>query len=139
GWHPRARRASVGDPGHPMVPLQIALLGGVEVRLPTGQVLTLPGQTPPALLAYLTFGPGRWHTREEVCALLWPEVAAAQARQRLRQTLLILRRTLAPASSSWLVNRREAIAVDPDSVDVDVVAFERAVAEGTPEALARPA
>jgi DNA-binding SARP family transcriptional activator len=120
-----------------MARLQITLLGGVEARLRSGQVLSLPGQTVPALVAYLTAQPGRWHTREQLCALLWPEVQATQARHRLRQTLLMTRRALRRVDEGWLLNHGEAVAINPDRVDVDTVAFEQAVAEGTPEALAR--
>ena len=122
-----------------MAQLQITLLGGVEARLGSGQVLNLPGQTVPALVAYLTAQPGRWHTREELCALLWPEVRETQARHRLRQALLMARRALRGVDQGWLLNHGAAVAINPERVDVDIVAFEQAMAEGTPEALARAA
>src|SRR5262249_11707806 len=122
--------------GPPVAQLQVALFGGVETRLATGQVLSVPRQIAAALLAYLMVRPARWHTREALCALLWPDVAATEARHRLRQTLLMLRRSLAPGSRSWLLSTGDGIAVAPDKVAVDVVAFEQALAEGTPGALA---
>jgi DNA-binding SARP family transcriptional activator/tetratricopeptide (TPR) repeat protein len=115
--------------------LQIALFGGIEVRLPAGKVVALPGQTAPALLGYLTVRAGRWHTREDLCALLWPHVPATQARHRLRQTLLVLRRALAPVGSRWILNTREGIAVDGDGVEVDVLTFEKALAKRMPDAM----
>jgi DNA-binding SARP family transcriptional activator/tetratricopeptide (TPR) repeat protein len=117
--------------------LELSLLGGLEARLPSGQVLALPGRTGPALLAYLAVRPGRWHARDSVAALLWPEVPATRARHRLRQTLVVLRQALAPVGRTCLLDSGEALAVDADVVTVDVTAFESAAAESTPVALER--
>jgi DNA-binding SARP family transcriptional activator len=122
-----------------MARLHITLLGGFEARLPGGRVVTLPGQTAPALLGYLAMPPPRSHARDSLCALLWPDVPGPQARHRLRQTLLVLRRALLPAGRGWLHLTRDGIGLEREDVDVDVAAFERALAEGTPSALARAA
>lgn len=73
---------------------QLRLLGGFELsdgrsqlhRLPTRAMLLIL-----ARLARLALAPQRDHPREELIDLLWPEVALAVGRNRLRQALSSLR------------------------------------------------
>lgn len=123
-----------------MTRLGIRLLGGFEVRSPTGERLSLPTRKSEALLAYLALTPGRAHARDKLTALLWAETTDRQARQSLRQALFSLRRTLAgPSDSAVLVEDGDTVAVDPPTVDVDVAAFEQAARAGGPDALERAA
>ena len=71
--------------------------------------------------------------------LLWSDRGETQARASLRQALTELRRAVDGAGLSPLVVARDAVRLDRDSASVDVAAFERALAEGTPQALARAA
>jgi len=82
-----------------------------------------------SLLAYLALHRGTGQTRQQLSFLFWPDSPEAQARNNLRQLLHQLRRTwagctrwlsLGPNRLEW---RREL------AVDVDVEAFEHAVAQ----------
>ena len=119
-----------------MANLSLALLGGFEARLDGRGPLTLARHKVEALLAYLAAQPGQLHRRDKLAALLWADAPSARARHSLRQALAELRLALA-AAPSCLVERRDAVALDAAAVEVDVVTFERLVADGDPGALER--
>jgi DNA-binding SARP family transcriptional activator len=118
-----------------MAQVGVTLFGGVQVRLPSGQATAVPGRNAPALLGYLGVHAGQAHSRDKLAALLWPEAPAERARHSLRQTLVTLRQAL-PAGV--LVEVGDTIAL-AGTAAVDVGDFERAVAAGTPDGLARAA
>jgi DNA-binding SARP family transcriptional activator/RecA/RadA recombinase len=117
----------------------VSLLGGLDIRLASGVPLSLPMRKAQALLAYLGLRPGQEHSRDKLAALLWGERRDENARDGLRHVLVALRRSLATALPPPLLVEGQALALRPEAVEVDVVTFERRVAEGTPEALAQAA
>lgn len=119
-----------------MAGLQVFLLGGFQAHLSPGRPLAFHAKKAQALVAVLAVRPGERHTRQKLAALLWGDTSDKQAANSLRQTLFMLRKTLAGTSSA-LVETDRAIAFMADAIDVDVVSFERLVAEGTPDALER--
>jgi DNA-binding SARP family transcriptional activator len=118
-----------------MAGLKVRLLGGFEARLASGAPLSLPTKKAQALLAYLGLRPGQSHPRDKLAALLWGEKSDEQARGGLRHVLVALRRALAGAPPVALRIEGQTLALDPVGVEVDVVSFERRIAEGTPRAL----
>ena len=115
----------------------LTLLGGFELRLTDGAVADLPGQKDRALLAVLATASADEHSRERLAALLWSEHGDRQARDSLKQTLVRLRRCLGGIEGGVLRTDRQSIALDRAMVDVDVLAFERLVREGTLASLTR--
>jgi DNA-binding SARP family transcriptional activator len=122
-----------------MADLTLTLLGGFQARRASGAPVTLPMKKAQALLAYLAVSPGPSHARDKLAALLWGGKGDEQARDGLRHALVALRRALAGARRASLRIEGQLMSLDPATVDVDVVAFERQVAEGTPQALERAA
>src|SRR5262245_7838722 len=122
-----------------LVMLRLTLLGGFQARLGTGGALSLPSRKAQALLAYLGAHPGQAHPRDKLAALLWGESREAQARDGFRHALAALRRALPPTAPPILLATGQTLALNPAAADVDVVAFEQYVAEGTPEALEQAA
>jgi DNA-binding SARP family transcriptional activator len=118
-----------------MALLTFNLLGGFQVRLGDGRGLPVPTNKAQALLAYLALPPGRTHPRDKLAALLWGDRGDEQARHSLRQALVALRKALVGVRPLPLLVGGESIALDPAAVEIDVVAFERLVTEGTPAAL----
>ena len=114
----------------------LALLGGFEARLDGGALLAVPAKAQ-ALLAYLAARPGQAHPRDKLAALLWGGTGQEQARSNLRHTLFTIRQALRGVSPEILVAGAQAVALEPAVVDVDVLTFEKLVAEGTPEAFER--
>ncbi|MGH7557702.1 MAG: BTAD domain-containing putative transcriptional regulator, partial [Gemmatimonadota bacterium] len=83
-----------------------------------------------ALLVYLAHTPRRFHRRDSLFALFWPEAGSRLARNSLRQSLFSLRNTLA---KGILAGRGyEEIAVT-DLLWSDVAAFESALGAGQVE------
>lgn len=117
--------------------LRICLLGGFRVQREGGAELELRRKKCQALLAYLGLCLGRSVLRDTLAALFWGDTGDEQARHSLRQTLFTLRSALPGELRSRLVIAGDRVGLDPDGVQVDVVCFERLVADGTPAALAQ--
>lgn len=117
--------------------LQLTLLGGFAIRRSPGPAVAVPRKKAQALLAYLALHPSESHPRDRLAALLWGDASDERARQSLRQSLSALRRVLGEAQAHRLCAGGETVALEPGVLEVDVLAFERLVAEGTPEALER--
>src|SRR5436853_7250037 len=117
----------------------LSVLGGFALTSGTGASVALPTRKAQALLAYLALRPGQAQPRDKLAALLWGDVADAQARASLRQTLSLVTRALDEAPAPCLVVDARTIALAPDAIAVDAREFEAAVAEATPEALERAA
>jgi len=120
-----------------MAQLSLSLLGGFQARRGRGSLLALPAKAQ-ALLAYLAARPGQAHPRDKLAALFWGGTGQEQARRNLRHTLFDIRKAVGP-SLGILVAEAQAVALDPVAVDVDVLAFEKLVAQGTAEAFEQAA
>ncbi len=101
----------------------------------SGEAFSLKGRKTQALVARLALPPGEQRTRDELVALLWSDRGEQQARSSLRQSLSELRKALGDADPSPLIAGREAVSLDANAVEVDVTAFERLIADGSPAAL----
>lgn len=110
----------------------VQLLGGFRLRNDAGQEVTVAGRSAMLLLARLACGAERSHPREELVELLWPGVDLQAGRNRLRQTLWVLRSVLeAPGLDAMpvLVSDRQALRLAPGTVACDATHFERLVRE----------
>ena len=122
-----------------MARLKIFLFGGFRVECEGRPRIAVTRKKGQALLALLALRPGTGYPREALTALLWAESSDEEARHSLRQELHELRRALAAGKIRALIVDGERVALDPDTIDVDVVKFDRLAAEGTPEAWRRAA
>jgi DNA-binding SARP family transcriptional activator len=120
-----------------MARLGLTLLGGFQAGLDPGGAVALPTKKAQALLAYLALPLGQAHPRDKLAALLWGGIREESARNSLRQALFTLRKALATTAPPSLTLDRDTIALDRGGVSVDVADFERLLADGAPEALAR--
>ena len=115
--------------------LNLILLGGFQARTASGAAIPIAAKKAKALLAYLALQPGECCSRNRLAALLWEEYSDTQALGSLRNALTSLRKAL-PAAE-LLITQGDMLAVAPAGIGVDVLDFERLVAEGTPDALAQ--
>src|SRR3989449_6181430 len=122
-----------------MAKLSLTLLGGFQARLDTGEALGLPTRKAQALLAYLALPLGQAHPRDKLASVLWGGIREESARASLRQALFAIRKALGADAVAVLRQEGDLVALSPAAVDVDVADFERAVATGSPESLARAA
>ncbi len=111
--------------------LQIRLFGGIHLTQNGVPLTNFVSNKAPALLAYLAVA-RRPHQREALAALLWGELADADAKNNLRQALSNLRRLLDP----YLLITRDTVALNPESfISLDAAAFEQRLhaSDGFPE------
>ena len=108
----------------PRPALQLFLLGAPRLEN-AGATVPLERRKALALLAYLAVT-GQAQPRDALAALLWPEANAAEARAALRRTLSVLNTALGGAA---LDVEREAIAVRPGALWVDVLALRATAAQ----------
>src|SRR5439155_7675627 len=116
--------------------LHLTVFGGFPARVERGSAIALPTRKSQALLAYLALPLGRAHPRDKLAALLWGGIREESSRASLRQALFAIRKALGEMDGA-LQQDGDALRLDPASVEVDVALFERAVKDGTPEALER--
>lgn len=112
---------------------RLRLLGAFELTDGTQRLTRLASRPMVALLARLALAPQRSHPREALVELLWPGVEPQVSRNRLRQTLSVLRSVLEPPSlvpAPVLLADRHEVRLVPDTVDCDVLEFERHVRGG---------
>jgi len=115
-----------------MTHLSIRLFGGFQAELASGPPLGIRRKKAQALLAYLALHPGLARSRDSLAALLWSGTTDEHARHNLRQTLFALRKAVAPDP---FIVKGELVGLQEGTVEVDVAAFERGVAQGTRDAL----
>ena len=124
---------STGDGAVAIVPVRISLLGQPRVEAADGsQAYPLVRKTL-NVLAYLVLHRQRPAMRDSVAFALFPDDEEETARGNLRRNLSYLLSSLPPRTDETRFVRadNETIAwSDTACADVDVIAFERAIAEG---------
>ena len=117
--------------------IELRTLGTLELRTTEGRELRPILQQPKrlALFAYLALAsPRRFHRRDVLLAMFWPELDTEHARGSLRRSLHFLRRAL---GENVIVGRGdEEIGIAADAVWCDAAAFDAAVDTGDTEELA---
>ncbi|MBP8948163.1 MAG: AAA family ATPase [Candidatus Promineofilum sp.] len=104
--------------------LRLHLLGSPRLER-DGQTLEPDTRKATALLAYLAVT-GRFHTRDALAALLWPEMDDSHARAALRRTLSSLKSVVGHLP---LYVTRDNLGLNKDEVWCDATEFEAAIAE----------
>jgi DNA-binding SARP family transcriptional activator len=115
--------------------IRLKTFGSIELR--DAQGVPLAGNISRAkrlaLLAFLGVLPaGRFHRRDTLMAMFWPDADAERARHALRQALYVLRQSLGP--DALLSRGEEELGIASGRVWVDARAFEELLAEGKDEA-----
>lgn len=127
----RGRR--VAPPAAPECRWQVGLLGGVTAGDGVQLIERFPSRAVAALLARLALAPHRAHPREELVELLWPGVALAVGRNRLRQTLSTLKSLLEPPGlpgAAVIQADRLSVRAVPGALACDALQFERCARGG---------
>ena len=112
---------------------RLEVLGGFSLSS-AGKPITISSRKAQVLIAYLAHRSGQPVARAKLAAMLWSDTSASEARHSLRQCLLVLRQTLAPAPG-LLEIAGDAVRLRRDRFDSDAHEFERLIADGTEEAL----
>jgi DNA-binding SARP family transcriptional activator len=120
-----------------MTLVRFSLFGGFDCRIGAADAIAFPTRKVRALAAYLAVNAGNAQTRDRLAQLLWDDGTDAQARANLRKGLSRLRQALPESARTCLVLEADRVALRPEGVEVDVLLFERLVAEETPDSLER--
>jgi TolB-like protein/DNA-binding SARP family transcriptional activator/Tfp pilus assembly protein PilF len=106
--------------------IHLRVLGSLDLRASDGsEIRSLLAQPKRfALLAYLAASPARFHRRDSLLALFWPESDQESARASLRTALSLLRRSL--GDGAILGRGSEEVGVNPERLWCDVAAFDQA-------------
>ncbi|WP_170937077.1 MULTISPECIES: AAA family ATPase [Rhodomicrobium] len=104
--------------------LVLRLFGVPQLEAENGGVIRLPTKKAAALLAYLALNNRQPQPRAKLAALLWEDSAEQQARESLRQTLSLLRKSLPAIGGRWIATQGDTIALDLAGVSVDVIQFD---------------
>ena len=114
--------------------IELHTLGVLDLRATDGREVLAVLQQPKrlGLLAYLAAdSPRRFHRRDSLLALFWPDLDAGHARAALRRSLHFLRSAL---GAEVLAGRGdEEVGVPDDSLWCDATALDRALQAGEPE------
>lgn len=122
--HPAGVAASAAD----AAVWHVRVLGGFELDDGRQCLTRLRSRAAMAMVARLALAPARAHARAELAALLWPEADEESGRNRLRQTLSLLRVVLEPAGGPPVFQAdRRFIKLAPGALWCDAVAFEQAL------------
>lgn len=109
----------------------LKLFGGASLAAASGPIDGSAAQRHRlALLAVLATSAPKVVSRDKLIAWLWPERDAERARGLLNQAVYVLRQALGPDA---ILASGDTLRLDPDLVEADVVAFERALAAGDRE------
>lgn len=101
-----------------------------------GDDISISGKKALALLLYLCRRTGTEVPRETICALLWPDSGADQARGSLRQTLSVLRKSLGQSETRFVWSSKSAVSLRSDGLIIDANLFEAETGNTTNENIA---
>ncbi len=113
-----------------MPKLALKLLGGFELRDGASREVPIRSRKLRGLIGYLALQPDQRHEREMLASLLWGDRFEAQARQSLRQALLMLRKRLGDRGADAVRADEETVSLSGATVQIDVATFERLAKEG---------
>jgi TolB-like protein/DNA-binding SARP family transcriptional activator len=112
--------AAVLKPGIALPKSELRLLGPLSLAVDGHEMHQLPRKAD-ALLALLALQPGRPIAREAVADFLWTDRGPEQARHSLRQTLLVLRRSV---GNDLILAEGNSLLIAPGTLAVDAIEFE---------------
>ena len=116
------------NPSNTAASWRIELLGRLRASCGDLELTRFGSRKISALLARLAMFPRRSHSREELIDLLWPDADLDTGRNRLRQALATLRRSLEPPGlTDVLLADRNTVRLNPVAFHCDVAEFEACV------------
>jgi TolB-like protein len=125
----------VSMPGNALPKSELRLLGPLSLAIDGRELHQLPRKAD-ALLALLALQPGRPIARETVADFLWTDRGPEQARHSLRQTLLVLRRSV---GDGLILGEGNSLVIPWGTLAVDAIEFEARAASSDRDVLAEAA
>jgi predicted ATPase/DNA-binding SARP family transcriptional activator len=122
---------AMSEPEAGEAPLAIRMFGPFDARLNGEPLPRLRSRKGQWLLALLTLRHGREVDRAWLAGNLWSDNPEPQALASLRASLADLRRALGPEAYRLRSPTHHVVVLDLSAADVDVVAFDAAIARGS--------
>src|SRR5262245_20579777 len=113
----------------------LQVLGRFRLTDAAGTEIALPGRLDRALLAILALHGQRLLPRLKLAGLLWPMVA--EPLRSLSVSLNKLRNALGDSDGTIILRDSDPVVTNFGGMEVDALEFERAAAQGSPDALER--
>ena len=111
-----------------MSEISFHFFGPVRVTHPVHGELPFKIRKVVALLAYLTLGSDRAHSRDKLMGLFWSDLPEKAARNNLRVALTRATKGLGENAVPWLVSDRQTVQFNPEAdIWLDVRVFEQAL------------
>src|SRR5437667_11981593 len=124
-------------PGPTKRPLTLRLFGPFEVRVNGAPLPRLRSRKGLWLLALLALRQGQAVERDWLAGLLWPENSQSDALYNLRRNLASLRRALGAEAGRLCSPTPHTLRLDLAGTEVDIAAFDAAIAAGDAASLQR--
>jgi DNA-binding SARP family transcriptional activator len=121
---------SAQEPQHAGTTLCLRLLGSFELRRGGEPLPRVRTRFAYWLLALLALRPGQDVERSWLAATLWPESPEARAYHSLRSSLADLRSCLGPDADRLHASSPHSLSLDLAGAEVDLLAFDAALARG---------
>jgi predicted ATPase/DNA-binding SARP family transcriptional activator len=115
--------------------LRISLLGPFDVRIDGRPMERVRSRKEHWMLALLVLRHGREVRRDWLAETLWPDSRIDQSRAYLRLSLYLLKQALGSQAARLQSPTVHSLRLDLDDADVDVIAFDAAIARGDPASL----
>ena len=132
----RKHRRKGGKAIEPSIPIfTVRLLGPLDVHVAGEPLPPVHARSVLWLLALLILRHPRPLERDWLAGVLWPESTQEQALANLRQRLSQLRRALGKEGKRLLTPTSRTLGLDLEGADIDVFAFDAALARGDQAAL----
>ncbi len=119
--------------------LHLRLFGSFQAWREPDEKVPVRSKKGQALLALLALSRDQRYSREKLAALLWGDRSEEQARHSLRQSMLTLRKTLEGDEPPVFLSEGDALALNPDGIQVDVRRFENLASSDDPQSLEQAA
>ena len=113
----------------------LQVLGRFRLTDAAGTEIALPGRLDRALLAILALHGQRLLPRLKLAGLLWPMVA--EPLRSLSVSLNKLRNALGDSDGTIILRDSDPVVTNFGAMEIDALEFERAAAQGSPDALER--
>lgn len=118
-------------------PLRISLLGGFRMSVGATPVTSVGTPRLQALVTYLLLKRDAPQTRQQIAFLFWPDSSEEQARSNLRNLILSLARNFADFADYISVERNTLQWRNDSRYELDVIEFERRLAQAEHDLQAR--
>ncbi len=114
--------------------LEVHLIGTFTLRF-GHQMLKIPSRKARALIGFLALSDSGEESRDRIVGMFWSESDQVKARASLRQVTREIRKAFDAMNLSGFHSNKQTVALDPESIRVDVIEIQRQAQAGRTDRL----